>query len=510
MISVRRRGSARLAAAALATGLAAVGTIAAAGPAAADDAPQNPGGVAATLGGITVGSGAVVHDRRKTGEVPAGLFEMKVDGGGTLQTYCIDILTNRVDGARYREVGWGESSLHANKDAGKIRWILQHSYPQVNDLAALAKDAGTGPLDANTAAAGTQVAIWRYSDGAQVDAKDPAAEKLADYLYKSAKDVEEPEASLTLTPPALSGKPGRKLGPVAVRTTASSVTITPSGDAVARGVKIVDKDGKPVAATGNGGEFYVDVPAGAPDGSMSLKATGAAKVPVGRVLIGDHTTTQTQILAGSSESAVSAGATANWTGKGAAPALSARKNCAKGGVDVTADNQGDAPFTYELAGKKHTVAPGKSETTLVKVGEDRAYRFTITGPGGLSRTFAGIMDCATSAATAAAAPAPGAAGPGPESGPVPGAAGGGDGGDGGEGGGTADDGTKATLASRMSPASTGGGSGKATAVRADGDLAATGGSHTTPTIAGMAIALIVAGSGAVYLLRRERAAASGE
>ncbi|MGK5547334.1 Cys-Gln thioester bond-forming surface protein [Streptomyces sp. URMC 127] len=500
MISVRGRGVARLAAACLAAGLAAVGTIAAAGPAAADDAPQSPGGVTATLGSITAGSGVVVHDRRRTAEIPAGLFEMKVDGGGSLQTYCVDILTNTVNGARYREAGAAESSLHANKDAGKIRWILQHSYPQVNDLAALAKDAGSGPLDANTAAAGTQVAIWRYSDSAKVDAKDPAAAKLADYLYKTAKDVEEPEASLTLTPSALSGKPGRKLGPVTVRTTASSVTITPSGDAAERGVKIVDKDGKPVAATGNGGEFYVDVPAGAPDGSMSLKASGAAKVPVGRVFVGDHTTTQTQILAGSSESMVSAGATAHWTAKGAAPALSARKNCAKGGVDVTADNQGDAPFTYELAGRTHTVAPGRSETTLVKVGEDRAYRFTITGPGGLSRTFSGIMDCATFAATAAAPPAGGGTAAGQrEDGAGSGAAAAGEGGDGG---------TKATLASRMSPASAGGGTGKA-AVRADGDLAATGGSNTTPTIAGIAIALIVAGSGAVYLLRRERAA-SGE
>ncbi|GAA3063594.1 hypothetical protein GCM10020000_53820 [Streptomyces olivoverticillatus] len=68
---------------------------------------------------------------------------MKVDGGGTLQTYCIDILTNTVDGAKYKEAGWDESSLHDNKNAGKIRWILQHSYPQVNDLAALGKDSGS-------------------------------------------------------------------------------------------------------------------------------------------------------------------------------------------------------------------------------------------------------------------------------------------------------------------------------------------------------------------------------
>ncbi|MFD0383908.1 LAETG motif-containing sortase-dependent surface protein [Streptomyces stramineus] len=41
---------------------------------------------------------------------------------------------------------------------------------------------------------------------------------------------------------------------------------------------------------------------------------------------------------------------------------------------------------------------------------------------------------------------------------------------------------------------------------AGGDLATTGGSTTTPTIAGLAIVLIVAGSGAVYFLRRENTA----
>ncbi|MCD9141673.1 Cys-Gln thioester bond-forming surface protein [Streptomyces albireticuli] len=483
MISVMRRRAVRCAAAALVSGLASVGTIAAGGPAAADDAPQNSGGVTATLGRITAGSAAVVHDRRKTGEMTAGLFEMKVDGGGSLQTYCVDILTNTVDGARYKEVGWGESSLHANKNAGKIRWILQHSYPQVNDLAALAKEADTGALDADTAAAGTQVAIWRYSDGVAVDAKDPAAEKLADYLYKNARDTDEPEASLKLTPSAVSGRSGQKLGPVTVHTNASNVTVTPSGDAAAKGVRIVDKDGKPVTSTGDGGELFFDVRPGVRDGSLALRAMAATKVPVGRVFIGDHTTTQTQILAGSSQSTVSASATATWATKGAIPALSARKNCAKGGVEVTADNQGDAPYTFELDGAKHTVPAGRTETIFVKVAEDQAYKFTIRGPHGLARTFSGILDCAT-AETGAAATADGGAGAG----------------------------TKATLASRMSPASTGGtgGTGKGTVnASVDGDLAVTGGGNANPTFTGIAIALIVVGSGAVYLLRREKAA-SGE
>ncbi|MEU5050021.1 Cys-Gln thioester bond-forming surface protein [Streptomyces sp. NPDC021096] len=473
MNSVKRRGAARLASAILATGLAVGGTLALVGPAAADEAPQNQGGVTATLGRITAGGGAMVQDRRKTGDIMAGLFEMKVDGGGTLQTYCIDILTNTVDGAKYKETGWDESSLHNNANAGKIRWILQHSYPQINDLAALAKAAGTDKLDVNAAAAGTQVAIWRYSDNVKVDAKNPAAEKLADYLTKSAESVEEPKASLKLTPPAVSGKSGQRIGPVTVHTNAGSVTVAPSGDTTAKKVQVVDKAGKPVASTVNGGEIFFDVPAGTPDGSASFKATAATKVPVGRAFIGDHTKTQTMILAGSSESTVSATATANWATKGAIPALTAKKSCEKGGVEITADNKGDQPFTFELEGKKHTVKPGGSETTLVKVGEDQAYKITITGPNGFSKTFSGILDCKTA-----------------ETGTT--------------GGSGTTGGTGKPSASPSVPAGGSGGSTGSTGSTTGGDLANTGSSSATPTIAGVAIALIVAGGGAVFLLRRKK------
>ncbi|MFG2179289.1 Cys-Gln thioester bond-forming surface protein [Streptomyces abikoensis] len=473
MNSVTRRGAARLAAVVLTAGLAVAGTAAAAGAAVADEAPRSQGGVSATLGRITAGGPAVLREGGGR-NVLAGLFEMKVDGGGTLQTYCVDIRTSTVDGARYRETGWSESSLHANKNAGRIRWILEHSYPQVNDLSALAKASGAGTLDANTAAAGTQVAIWRYSDGVGVDAGNPAAQKLADYLHKSAEDAEEPKASLTLDPPAVSGKAGGRLGPVRVRTDAGSVTVTPSTDAAGKGVKIVDKDGKPVTTTTNGTELYFDVPAGTPDGSTTLRATASTKVPVGRVFVGDHTKTQSLILAGSSESTVSAGATASWAAKGAIPAVSATVNCARGGVEITAVNKGDQPWTFDLDGRKHTVAPGGTDTALVKVGEDQPYKITVTGPNGFSKTFSGILDCNTATpVTAMSGPGRPAASPSPT--PVKSSGGPGGHGSGGHGSGGS----------------------------VSGDLASTGGSTATPKIAGLAIVLIVAGGGAVFLLRRK-------
>ncbi|MFF1960345.1 LAETG motif-containing sortase-dependent surface protein [Streptomyces sp. NPDC058220] len=463
--SVRSRGAGRLAAAVLVSGLVAMGSLAGAGAATADEAPQHQGGAAATLDGLKTYDGAVLHTDGKDQQLPAGLFEMTVDGGGKLKTYCIDIHNPTQDQAKYLETPWDQTSLGANENAGKIRWILEHSYPQIDDLAALAGTAGTGPLTEKTAAAGTQVAIWRYSDNADVDASDPQAEKLADWLQQNAQDAAEPKASLTLEPGAVSGKAGEKLGPVTVRTDAASVTVTPPADAAASGVKVTDKDGKAVTTAVNGTELYFDVPAGASDGTASLGVQATTSVPVGRAFAG-VTKSQTQILAGSSDSTVAATATANWAKQGAIPALTAEKNCAKGGIDVTATNSGDEPFTFDLKGTEHSVAAGESQTITVPVGEDEAYDFTITGPGGFTQTFKGVLDCKTT----------GSEGPAPEQ-----------------------------PSSQPSAASAGGSTAGST-----GDLAETGSSSATPMIAGVAIALVVLGGGAVFFLRKKNAAATGE
>ncbi|ANZ18647.1 Cys-Gln thioester bond-forming surface protein [Streptomyces noursei] len=462
MLSMKGRGAARLAAAVVASGLIAAGTIATAGTAVADDPAASHGGATATLGGLKTFDQAVVHGNGGDQRVGAGLFEMSVDNGGTLQTYCIDIHNPTQQQARYQEVPWSASSLHDNPDAGKIRWILQSSYPQVNDLAALSAKAGAGQLSEKTAAAGTQVAIWRFSDHAKVDAVDPAAEKLADYLEKSAQSVAEPKASLTLDPPAVSGKSGSKIGPVTVHTNADSVTIAPAAD-VPAGVKIVGKDGKPVTSAADGTQLFFDVPKGAADGNTSLTAQAATKVPVGRAFtgIGEHAKSQTQILAGSSESTVSAAATVSWKKQGAIPAITAEKNCSKGGVDVTASNKGDEAFRFQLSGKDYEVAPGASKTVTVPVAEDHPYQITITGAGGFKKTFSGVLDCKT-------------AGNGGQPSPHP------------------------------SSPSTGGTTGGSTTGGHGTDLAETGSSSATPVIAGVALGLVVIGGAAVFFLRKKK------
>jgi TQXA domain-containing protein/LPXTG-motif cell wall-anchored protein len=454
--SVHRRGLVRLVAVALAPGLVAAGAIAAATPAVADDVPQHKGGATATLSGLKIYGQAVIRDRGEEQQVPAGLFEMSVDNGGTLQTYCIDIQNPTQKDAEYQETSWSGTSLGENSDAGRIRWILQNSYPQVNNLTELARKAGASSLSEKDAAAGTQVAIWRYSDDADVEAVDPDAAKLADYLHKSARNLAEPKGSLALDPPAVSGHPGERLGPVTVRTNADRVTVTPPVDSATSGVTVVDKNGKAVTSASDGTELYFEVPKGAANGSAALQVQASTTVPVGRALASE-TRSQTQILAGSSESTVSATAAANWARRGAIPALSAEKNCAKGGLDIAVSNEGDEAFTFELMGLEHTTEAGQSQTVTIPLQEDQAYDFTIKGPNGLEKRLKGVLDCRTESAAG-------------------------------------DD--TVQVASAPSPASVGGTSGGS-------DLAETGSSNATPFIAGIAVALVVVGGAAVFLVRKK-------
>lgn len=145
-------------------------------------------------------------------------------------------------------------------------------------------------------------------------------------------------------------------------------------------------------------------------------------------------------------------------------------------MDITAANRGDQPFTFELAGTEHTIAAGATRTVTVPVAEDQAYDFTITGPAGFTRTFTGVLDCATSGSVLDR-----------ES----------------EGDAGNDIGTQS--AQQSVPATTG-----SVTSGLEGDLAETGGSSATPMLAAVAIGLLVVGGGAVFVLRRQKPHTDGE
>ncbi|WP_151771678.1 Cys-Gln thioester bond-forming surface protein [Streptomyces abyssomicinicus] len=456
MFRIRRRATTRLSAAVLVAGLSVGGALATAGVAAADG--HNPaGGTLATLKSGLQDSGDASIDGKS---VRAGLFTMDVAGGGTLQSYCIDAHTPTVSKAQYQEVSWAQSSLANNPDAGKIHWILKNSYPQVGDIAALAKAAQiTGEFTKNDAAVGTQVAIWRFSDHVQAEAKDAEAEKLADYLEKAAQSVQEPGGSLSLSAPAVAGKAGEKIGPVTVATNAGTASVKVAGE----GVKVVDASGNPVTGVSNGAELYVDVAEGTPAGAAEVTVEGSVELSVGRAFTGVGVKTQTQILAGSSQSKVASSFTATWSEKettGAVLAAEAVNNCAKGGVDVKVTNSGDEAGEVTIGGEKHTVEAGKDVTVTVPVKEDAEYSIAVTGPNGLDQTFTGILDCQTASEGGSEAPQPSTA-PSPA----------------GDQGDQADDGT---------------------------NLAETGSNSATPVIAGVAIALVVLGGVTMLVLRKRK------
>lgn len=471
MMFARKRVAARLAATAVATGLAAAGVLATAGPALADQTPGN-GGATATLDRLGVSDKIDVTKNGKTKTYSGGLFYLNADDGGTLKTYCIDFGTPTVPKAQYKETDWSSSRLHNLQDeAAKIHWILQNSYPVVDDLNALAEAAGANELTAEQAAAGTQAAIWELSDGVEANPKNENAAKLADWLGDNAEAIDEPRASLEISPQEVTAKPGQLSEPITVHTNADSVVVSTDSAAAAAGVTVVDANGETVTESTpvtDGTELFFSVPEGAEDGSASLTATATSPVPVGRVFTGVGIETQTMILAGSSESSVSAGATVHWNDSGPNPAITSEEVCAEGGVVLTVSNTGDEPFTFELNGENHEIAPGDQKQVPVPVENGQAYEITIENlPGKEPWVFKDVLNCDTAGEEPIAEPEP-----------------------------------ETPADNEPTPDTTGGNGGP--------DLAETGSSSNLGMIAGVAVALLAVGGGAVFFLRKRSAGSAAE
>ncbi|MFJ4187335.1 Cys-Gln thioester bond-forming surface protein [Kitasatospora sp. NPDC089509] len=469
----------------LTTSIALGGGLFAAGAASAADTPAS--GVSAVVQNSIFGEKVDVDGNT----YDAGLFTLKT-ADGELKTYCIDFgfpvdIRKKI---QYQESDWSASSLGAPKRAeaaSKIRWILDNSYPKVSE-SSLASSLNIPGLTAEDAAAGTQAAIWKFSDGKDASPHSDRATKLRDYLISANKGVAaEPKASLSLTPDSVSGKSGSKLGPFVLNSSANEVKLAVTGDAADK-AKLVDKDGKPVGATLAGPiakdtQLFLDVPAGTPDGSLALKADASTEVPSGRVFLSKGYTadnhSQTMILAGSSKVGVSAAAKATWKqGKGALIDSTAKVECANNGVRVSVTNGGDEAGTVTVGKQQLTVQPGKTESVLVPVAEKTGYKITVTGPNGYSRDFEGVLDCKTGTGNPSSAPTtPATTGTGtatPSGTPS---------------------GTPSAGGAHPAPSTT-------SAAPGTGGLAQTGANDSTPILAAVAGGLVVAGGAAVFVLRR--------
>ncbi|MBN0043404.1 thioester domain-containing protein [Streptomyces actuosus] len=470
MFRVRGRSIPSVAGVMLATSMFCAGSVAFAGAASADG-----GGEAdtAVLGDIVHGGRIDILDDSDHAEetLTGGTMRLTLKGA-ELETYCIDIHNPTYDGTKYTETDWDHSVLSDKKERlGRIRWILQHAYPVVQPDA-LGSKVGA-KLNEDTAAAATQAAIWHFSDGVNAHPRDKGADKVTKWLEEQAEQhgsADEPLPSLKLTPDSVSGTSGDSIGPVTVNTSADKVSVALDQKSADAGVTLVDADGKAATTAANGDKLFFKVPADAPKGEGTLTASTTTRIEVGRVFGPVDKKSQTLILAGSTEVPVTASASGAWAPKehkGPIPAVTFEKDCAAGGIQVTAANSGDQEFTFTLNGETHTVQPGKSETVLVKVDEDQAYDIKIASAAGYGPWEThGVLDCKTagpSPSPSASTPAPGTSTPGTD--------------------------TPGTT-------TTGGG------------LAQTGGSSATPVIAGAAVALVLAGGGLVFFLRKRRSTPS--
>lgn len=267
------------------------------------------------------GPGGISVETKTHGKIQTNLFQLKLDDGATLQTYCIDAETAIRSGADYREDAWDTYPGKGDfARPGKVHTVLQSSYPTV-DVAALAEQAGIEGLTEEEAVAGTQAAVWHFSNGTELTegGKHGAnVDALYAHLLEKAEqsDTPEPEASLTITPEAAEGAAGETIGEFTVQTSADSVPLkldAPDGFA------LVDvESGEPVEAAANGDKLGVKVPEGAEDGEASFSGTITATVEVGRLFRGvdGQPATQTLITADSSETEITASAKVSWASDG--------------------------------------------------------------------------------------------------------------------------------------------------------------------------------------------------
>jgi TQXA domain-containing protein len=281
-----------------------------------------PPALAATSGEYVGGvDGESVRIGGHPNPIPTSLLRLKLDTDGQeLLTYCVDLDVTARLGARMIEAPWSAYPDKAETfvaQPDKVLWVLHHSYPHIT-LADLSNAAGV-ELSERQAIAGTQAAIWHFSNDAILDADNPeAVGRLYKYLTDEALNTgiaEQPPVSLSLTPELVENvEAGQKAGAFMVNSTADDVQLTvegPDGVEIVNGVGDIQPFDKDIFSVN---EFWLSPPSGDVAGEATVRATAQATVEVGRLFVGEdeNNPTQSAIAASSIETAATAEARANW------------------------------------------------------------------------------------------------------------------------------------------------------------------------------------------------------
>jgi Thioester domain len=211
----------------------------------------------------------------------AGLLNLQVEGSSDVDlAYCVEFTGGLEEGEILPEVPWDGSAI-ANRDA--VERILNSYFP-----------IGVGPegyeiegTDSEKAA-GTQAAIWHFTNGFELEGSNGHPAVLANY-----QTILDAVADGVL--PALGGPvtlsiegdtdvdaiPGQLIGPFTVHTSAASVDLTPSD-----GVTLHDEDGSPFEGpASDGAEFWLKA---SEAGHASVYAYGAGVESSVRLFAKDH------------------------------------------------------------------------------------------------------------------------------------------------------------------------------------------------------------------------------
>jgi TQXA domain-containing protein/LPXTG-motif cell wall-anchored protein len=279
-------------------------------------------------------SGYNVNVGKKHDDMLTSLIGLKLEDGTKLQTYCIEINTNLDRKHGLVEQPWDsypKADSPFNKNAAKINWVLHNGFPVVGAEALTQTLTNGGAtlddgIDQKEAIAATQAAVWHFSDGTDLDVKNPLpkgpedakADVVALYEYLTGDANvgigEQPTPALEISPADASGKVGEKVGPFTVTTNGTVDKLT---TALPDGVKVVDVNGKALAAEAikNGTQVFLDIPTGTAKGEGTFELTATAGVDTGRLFIGENyaqNPTQALIVAKAEKTEITAAAGGNW------------------------------------------------------------------------------------------------------------------------------------------------------------------------------------------------------
>lgn len=225
-------------------------------------------------------------------DVWANVLGLKPHGGEeVLVVYCIDIHTPLDTEHPYTEGGWEESGV-ANLE--EVRWVLFSGYPSIGAEDLIEAAGGEVNPDwsdeevAEVAYAGTQAAVWHFTDGWSLlednpvkggnDGEDEAVLAVYRHLTEESGRVPDPSGyTLDLEGEEHAKFEDGRFGPYTIRSNAGPVELT------AEGGRLETADGGDVKSLKDGDRFWIVVDEGADE--VTVNGSAAYDLPVGRVFV---------------------------------------------------------------------------------------------------------------------------------------------------------------------------------------------------------------------------------